>query len=128
LLIPEPFSERADAFIGDQPGPLIVSDLAGVEFSSAIARRVRMRIFAADQARSALSLFDEWVARSSIRAEITSADIALAGSFLRRFDLPLRILDALHIAIAQRLDATLITFDRRMADSARMLDVAVAVP
>jgi predicted nucleic acid-binding protein len=127
-LIPEPFSERADAFIADQAGSLIVSDLATVEFSSAIARRVRMQLFTADQARSALSLFDEWVARSAICTEITSADIALAGSFLRRLDLPLRTIDALHIAIVKRLDATLVTFDRRMADNARALDVAVAVP
>jgi predicted nucleic acid-binding protein len=128
LLTPEPFSEHAEAFTGNQPGPLIVSDLAGVEFASAIARRVRMRLFTADQAQSALSLFDHWVAQLAIRTEITSADTALAGSFLRRLDLPLRTLDALHIAITQRLGATLVTFDRRMADSARALSVAVAVP
>jgi predicted nucleic acid-binding protein len=127
-LTPERFSERAEAFIGDRLGPLMVSDLAGVEFSSAIARRVRMRQFTADQARSALSLFDQWVAQSAMRAEIKPADIALAGSFLRRLDLPLRTLDALHIASAQRLRATLVAFDQRMADSARTLGVAVAVP
>jgi predicted nucleic acid-binding protein len=37
-------------------------------------------------------------------------------------------LDALHIAIAQRLDATLVTFDQRMAASARALGMAVATP
>jgi predicted nucleic acid-binding protein len=128
LLIPERFSERADAFIAGQPGPLRVSDLAGVEFASAIARRVRMQLFTADQARSALSVFDEWVNRSAIRAEITSADVALAGLFLRRLDLPLRTLDAVHIASAQRLHATLVAFDQRMSDSARALGIAVAVP
>lgn len=87
-----------------------------------------MRQFTADQARSALSLFDQWVAQSAMRAEIKPADIALAGSFLRRLDLPLRTLDALHIASAQRLRATLVAFDQRMADSARTLGVAVAVP
>ena len=87
-----------------------------------------MRLFAADQARSALSLFDQWVAQSATSAEIMSADIALAGSFLRRLDLPLRTLDALHVACAQRLGAALVTFDGRMADSARTLGVAVAVP
>jgi predicted nucleic acid-binding protein len=127
-LTPERFSERAEAFIGDQPGPLMVSDLAGVEFASAIARRVRMRLFTADQARSALSVFDEWDFRSAIRAEITSADVALAGSFLRRLDLPLRTLDAVHIASAQRLRATLVAFDQRMIESARALGIAVAVP
>jgi predicted nucleic acid-binding protein len=47
---------------------------------------------------------------------------------LRQLDLPLRTLDALHIASAQRLRATLVAFDQRMADSARTLGVAVAVP
>jgi predicted nucleic acid-binding protein len=87
-----------------------------------------MQLFTADQARSALSVFDEWVNRSAIRAEITSADVALAGLFLRRLDLPLRTLDAVHIASAQRLHATLVAFDQRMSDSARALGIAVAVP
>ena len=78
-----------------------------------------MRLFTLDQARSALSLFDQWVSRSATSAEITSADIALAGSFLRRLDLPLR---------AKRLGATVVTFDLRMADSVRTLGVAISVP
>ena len=87
-----------------------------------------MRLFTADQAQSVLSLFDQWAARSATRAEITPADVALAGTFLRRLDLPLRTLDALHIASAQRLRATLVAFDRRMADSARALGVVVTIP
>jgi hypothetical protein len=80
-LLPGQFSSRADAFIEDQPGPLAVSDLASVEFSSAIAWRVRMRLLTADQARPVLSWFDQWVMRSAIRAEINSTDIALAEAF-----------------------------------------------
>ena len=128
LLIPEPFSDRADTFIAGQQGPLIVSDLAGVEFSSAMARRVRMRQFTFNEARLALSSFDAWVARSATGAEITSADFALAVSFLRRLDLPLRTLDALHIAVARRLNATLVAFDQRMIASARAIGMAVAAP
>jgi predicted nucleic acid-binding protein len=47
---------------------------------------------------------------------------------LRRLDLTLLTPDALHIAIAARIDATLVTFDRAMATSARALGMAVTTP
>lgn len=108
--------------------PLVVSDLAAVEFSSAIARRVRMQQFTIDEAQIALSAFDTWLAQSASRVEITSADVMLATSYLRRLDLPLRTLDALHIATGQRIAATLVAFDERMAANARGLGMAVATP
>ena len=128
LLTVEPFSDRADAFVSATPDPLLVSDFAGAEFASAIARRVRTRESTLSDAQRDLSDFDIWIARSAHRVEISPADIAVATTFLRRLDLTLRTPDALHIAIVQRLDATLVTFDRRMADSARTLGVAIAVP
>jgi predicted nucleic acid-binding protein len=85
-----------------------------------------MRLFTRDDAQSALSLFDAWFARAADFSEMTAADFGLAGSLLRRLDLPLRTLDALHIAIVQRMGAMLVTFDRRMADSARALGLPVA--
>ncbi len=128
LLTPEPFSGRADTFIQNNAEPLIVSDFAVAEFSSAVARRVRMREFTIEQAGIALVGLDEWVTRAADRAEISAGDVALATTYIRRFDLPLRTPDALHIAIAQRLDATLVTFDRGMAVAAGMLGMAVATP
>jgi predicted nucleic acid-binding protein len=59
---------------------------------------------------------------------MTPGDLAAATMFLRRLDLPLRTPDALHIAIAQRVGAMLVTFDRQMAASARTLGSAVQVP
>jgi hypothetical protein len=59
----------------------MVSDLAGVEFASAIVRRVQIPLFTAEQARSALSVFDECIARSTIRAEIMSAGVPLPDRF-----------------------------------------------
>ena len=59
---------------------------------------------------------------------MTPGDLAAATMFLRRLDLPLRTPDALHIAIAQRLGATLVTFDRQMAASAHALGTAVETP
>jgi hypothetical protein len=48
------------------------------------------------------------------------------GAALRRLDLTLRTPDALNIAIAQRVGATLATFDAKMADAARALGTEVA--
>ena len=74
-------------------------------------------------------MFDAWLARSARRIEITGADVAACESrILRRLDLNLRAPDAIHIAVADRIDATLVTFDRQMADNARALGTAVATP
>jgi hypothetical protein len=81
-----------------------------------------------EEARSDLSDFDTLLIRFAQRVEIGAADVAVATTFLRRLDLPLLTPDAIHIAITQRLDATLVTFDRQMATSARALDTAVATP
>jgi predicted nucleic acid-binding protein len=128
LLTVEPFSGRADASVLTHPDPLLVSDFAEAEFASAIARRVRTRESTLSDAQRDLSDFDIWVGRSAHRVEMSPADVATATTFLRRLDLTLRTPDALHIAIAQRVGATLVTFDTRMADSARALGVAVALP
>jgi len=128
VLTVEPFTERADRFVRDHPIGLIISDFAAAELASAIARRVRMREVTVDDARSDLSAFDSWAARSVQLIEVTAADVALATAFLRRLDLTLRTPDAIHIAIAQRMNATLVTFDQRMAESARALGMAVATP
>jgi predicted nucleic acid-binding protein len=128
LLTVEPLSGRAENFIASTIERLIVNDLASAEFSSAIARRLRMRETTLDEARADLADFDLWVMRFAQRVEIAPIDIAVASTFLRRLDLPLRTPDAIHIAIAQRVGATLVTFDRQMAASARALGTAVATP
>jgi predicted nucleic acid-binding protein len=57
-----------------------------------------------------------------------TADIDAANRILRRLDVNLRTPDAIHIVIARRLQATLVTFDRIMAASARALGIGVAMP
>ena len=128
LLIPEPFSLRADSFLLNNTEPLLVSDFASAEFASAVARHVRMHEFTVEQAGIALSAFDVWVARSADWIEVSAADIALATAYIRRLDLPLRTPDAIHIAVAQRMEAILVTFDQRMAASALALGALVATP
>jgi hypothetical protein len=125
LITTDMFSVRADqAFRGRGITPF-VSDFATAEFASAISRRVRMKLFAADEARAAFSNFDAWMAGAISRIETTPTDIRAAEAALRRLDLTLRAPDAIHIAIAGRIGAELATFDAKMAESARVLGAQI---
>ncbi len=121
LLIHDSLTEPAEALLRSDPQPLILSDFAAAEFASAVARRVRTKDLTATEARVAFTTLDLWGARATRRVETIGADVAAAAAFLRRLDLSLRTPDALNIAIAQRLDATMVTFDRKMAAAARQL-------
>ncbi len=112
LLTPELLSLRADGFLANNSDGLIVSDFAAAEFAAVIARRVRMRSFTPAAGRQALATFDTWVTRSAWRIEMNAVDVAAADALLRRLDLTLLTPDAIHIAIARRLGATIVTFDR----------------
>ncbi|HTW52924.1 MAG TPA: type II toxin-antitoxin system VapC family toxin [Stellaceae bacterium] len=128
LLTAEPASSRATSFVSTHSAGLIVSDFAAAEFASAISRHVRMGHLPRSEGQSVLSAFDRWALTAVGNAETSPSDIALAASFLRHLDLVLRTPDAIHIAVAQRLAATLITFDRRMADASRALRIPVIEP
>ncbi len=119
------FSLRADTFLRAQMPTMIVSDFAAAEFASVIARHVRTKELSQLEARQAFAQFDAWV-QGTQRAETTHADVAMAERALRRLDLNLRAPDAINIAIAHRIGATLMTFDDRMAVAAKALGVPVA--
>jgi predicted nucleic acid-binding protein len=126
LFVLDKFNERADAYFSGHQAPLIVSDFAAAEFSSAISRRVRMNILSKDEAWEAFGEFDRWRSERPLRLETTAGDMAAADRFVRRLDLGLRTPDALHIALAERAGAVLATFDEAMANSATLLRLEVA--
>jgi predicted nucleic acid-binding protein len=103
----------------------VVSEFAAAEVASAIARRVRIREMTELEARNAFALFDALVIRVAERVATEPGDVKAAEAALRRLDLPLRTPDALNIAIAQRVDAALLTFDTKMAEAARALGLDV---
>jgi len=125
LFTEDAFTYRADAFCRTNAPILVVSDFAAAEFAAVIARHVRTRDITAEDARAVFSTFDVWTARATQRIEIQPADVTLAAAFLRRLDLTLRTPDSINIAIAQRIDATLATFDEKMAVGAALLGLPV---
>lgn len=128
LFTRDAFTDRATRFLRTQQPVVLVSDFAAAEFASAVARLSRMREISLDEAHALLRDFDLWRLRATQEAATMSVDVAAAASYLRRLDLPLRTADAINIAIAQRLDASLATFDVKMAASARILGAELADP
>jgi predicted nucleic acid-binding protein len=123
LIIEDAHSERADllAFrLAPQAEDLIASFWTLAETASVVAARVRDGALTRE---SAAERFANVRAVTFPRAPepVTHADTELAWRLLAGLDQTLRAPDALHLAVARRLGATLATFDKTMADAARAL-------
>src|SRR6516164_1573011 len=128
LLAEEPTSGAVRRFLRARREDRLISDFAAAEVASAISRLLRMRLLTEEEGSTRLADFDAWRAAATSAADMHAADARLAYVYVRRFDFGLRAPDALHLAIARRLDAALVTLDRRMAAAAKELGVAVEVP
>jgi len=126
-LVDEATSGTVKAYLLAVEEELLISDFAAVEVVSALSRLVRTGMLDAVGAVARLTDFEAWRAATSSPAELHPADVRLAYSYVRRFELMLRAPDALHLAIAHRIGATVVTLDGRMADAARELGVQVAM-
>ncbi len=127
FFVQDDLNERAIQFLNGADAELLVSDFAKLEFASAVAQRCRMKLLDHPAAQAAFAAFDSWTARVAARIETIPADLIAAEAAIRRLDTPLRTGDALHIAIADRIGATIATFDRKMADAAQALGVAIVI-
>jgi uncharacterized protein len=127
-LIAEPVTEAVYDCLGANGRELVVSDFAAAELASALSRLVRTALLTDADAPARLADFDAWRTAMSLPVDIAASDARLAYIYASRFDLGLRAPDALHLAIARRLDATLVTLDRRLATAAREMGIAVEVP
>lgn len=98
---------------------IVLSDFAAGEFASAVARLVRMKLYSTEQGRDVFRGFDEWALVRTTPIECEAVDIRLATAYVRRMDLPLRLPDAIHLAICRRIGAQFFSLDaplRRAAD------------
>lgn len=128
IFFDEPTSGTVDRFVNALNEVPSVSALVIGEVFSAVSRLVRMRQIDIECARVRLDDIDRWSANFTRSVDTEAIDIRLAASFIRRLTLNLRMPDAIHLATALRHGLTLATFDRRLADAARALDLAVVVP
>ena len=118
LLVPEPESAALnEALLGAED--VIISDLALTEMASALGRRVREHRVAPTDARR-IHREAEKLAHACHRVELTPPIHRRAERLLLASrDVPLRTLDALHLATALATDAaTLVTYDPRLGAAA----------
>jgi predicted nucleic acid-binding protein len=122
--MPSPAARRA--FFEQSGETLIVSDFAAAEFASVIARVARMNLIQGVAAREIFDAFDLWRSRSTDEEDVASSDIKAATAIVRRLDLNIRAPDAINLAVASRLGASIATFDRGMAQNAGILGIPIA--
>ena len=125
--LPEPGSDAFVEFIVRQDRALI-SRLSGVELRCLLARRRRAGDITAEHERDAWATFEDDVRAGHLHVEALADAHAIAALALlvRVSDLPLRTLDALHLAIAQSIGAeVLATADLKMARAAQALGLTV---
>lgn len=120
--------DRARSFTVGCREPTILSDFGLLEVASAISRLVRIQRVSPVEARQSIAQFHVWAARAVTEISLEPPDVAFAEAAVVRFDTALKAPDALHVAIAHRIRATLVTFDRKQAEGARRLGIATVEP
>ncbi len=120
---PEPLSERTEAFVTGQIQPAI-SGLTEVELFSAISRKIREGEMDRTEGSRIVARFLAHINdRLYTRLFVVPNHYSLARDWIGQFSMPLRSLDALHLAVASSEGLTIITADEAMAKSAKALAV-----
>jgi predicted nucleic acid-binding protein len=128
LILPEATSDRIAKFIsGLAAEKLTVSHWARVEFSSLLAREVRMGGLEAQFAVAADAQFEDILKESFLVLLPNADDFALAKQFLGNYEFGLRAGDALHLAIAGNHRAEAVySLDKTMIRAGKNLGLPVS--
>lgn len=129
LIFQESTSEQIGRFIrGHKDKELAISQWTSLEFSSVLAREVRMNHLAPEAALDADIRFDALVAASFTVIAPAAADFELSRQYLRKFGTRLRLGDAFHLAIAKNHGASVIhSLDRGLLRAADTLGLSASI-
>ncbi len=129
LIIPEATSDRISAFVRDLPADrFTVSHWTRVEFSSLLAREVRMGGLDATVAQRADARFEAMLDESFAVLLPDADDFALAKRYLSQYETGLRAADALHLAVANNHRAEAIySLDKALLKAGMVLDLPVSM-
>jgi predicted nucleic acid-binding protein len=120
---PEALSEVAEKMILADRQPA-VSALTEVELVSALARKIRERELSRENANHVLTEFQSHLNQFLFkRIPLERDHYSVAFNWLAQFAVPLRTLDALHLAVAAQNNLELVTADQQLLQSARKLGV-----
>ena len=127
LILPDATSDPVARVFADLAGEdLAVSHWMRVEFSSLLAREVRMEELSVEAAREADARFEAMFDESFAVLLPNGDDFNLAKEYLGRFETRLRAGDALHLAIARNRGAEAIySLDKMLLKAGKILGVPV---
>ncbi len=124
--LPEKLSDFVEQLLQKQEDKPIISQLVEVELFSALSRRVRMGEVSQNDARRITELFENHLNEGLYRPVLLeNQHYCLARDWISRFDLPLRTLDALHLAVCSINNVSLVTADDKLAQSATILGIDI---
>ena len=127
LFRPEPTSNALAKFFRETRTGLATSHWTRAEFSSLVARDVRMKLIDAARATNLDSSFEAAIAQSFTLFTPTVEDIELCKRYLQRYETGLRAGDALHLAVAKNNNAQAIySLDDRMIRAGKLLGMPVS--
>jgi len=128
LILREPTSGKVETFLTRQPaGELAISHWTRVEFSSLIAREVRMGGLDRQAALDADAQFEAIVVESFVVLLPNADDFGLCRQYLQRYETGLRAGDALHLAVARNHRAqTIYSLDKTLLKAGKALGLPVA--
>ncbi len=128
LILQEATSSKVERLIAGLPaGELAVSHLTRIEFSSLLAREVRMGGLDGEAARSADAQFETMVRESFTVLLPNADDFDLAKAYLANHASGLRAADALHLAVAKNhRGETIYTLDKTLLKAAKLLGLPVS--
>ncbi len=107
------------------PADLHISDWVIAEVSSALSMKVRTGAVSLDDRASALAFFRQMIVENFIVLPMTSAHFQAAARLADQHHLGLRAGDALHMALATDVGATLFTLDKRLAEAGKQIGASV---
>ena len=124
---PERISEQVEEILINTDEPA-VSQLTEIELASAVSRKIREKRLSKEDGDKILSIFQTHLEQKSfVYLPIQSKCYTNAKKWIVQFDTPLRTLDALHLAIAQRNNISMLTADVKFAKSAEKIGVGVTL-
>jgi hypothetical protein len=128
LVVTEPQHPDVAAFLAHREAPFIVTSFARGEVVSGLARQYRKRLLARADIDALIYDLEAWYAANCRSPFIEDSDIRVATTFVRRFELGLRLPDAIHLAAAQRLGLPILTLDQPLVRAADRLGIPVLSP
>lgn len=122
--VPEQHSDEADALL-ESPDQLLAPELIRIEVTSALVRKARVGHLPPTRVRELLVLWAKaWTNGTLLLA---SDEVDLPAATELALDLAHPLQDCVYLALAMRLNAPLITADRRFAERAQRNHGAVSL-